>query len=108
MQRLCACAFPPATPTCSGGAQHTHKRASCCPLQAWELFKQDPAQYWAIVPKRVQPALHFFNNNPVTVAGGAPNNPLNILRARWQPGDYVVRRRAGGGYGVGWDVIWWW
>jgi hypothetical protein len=60
-------------------------------LQAWEIKFQEPKRYWGNVPDDVLPRLHFYN---VPVSGGEElaSNPLNIIRSKYQPGDYVVSR----------------
>ncbi len=81
--------------------KHHHPSIDCpretwspsTPLQAWEVKLQPPARYWSNVPDDVLPRLHFYNV-PVSGQEDLASNPLNIIRNKYRPGDYVVSQRT--------------
>ncbi|GAB4815494.1 hypothetical protein N2152v2_002540 [Parachlorella kessleri] len=58
-------------------------------IWAWEVENQPPQEYWSHVPAGILPHLHFYNI-PVTIDETHADNPFNIIKAVYQPGDFVV------------------
>lgn len=46
-------------------------------------------EYWAEVPLEMRARMHYFNV-PCDIDAASPFNPLNIVKAMYQPGDFVV------------------
>ncbi|GAB4817211.1 hypothetical protein N2152v2_004257 [Parachlorella kessleri] len=57
-------------------------------IWAWEVKIQEPKKYWGAVPEKVVDTLHFYNV-PVGSKNDSASNPLNIIRKRYRPGDYI-------------------
>ena len=47
------------------------------------------AEYWAEVPPELRGRMHYFNV-PCDTAPNSSFNPLNIIKAMYRPGDFVV------------------
>lgn len=62
-------------------------------IWAWEVETMPAREYWAHVPSETLPHLHFYNI-PVTVDATHPDNPINIIRSIYKPGDFVVSSTA--------------
>ena len=60
-----------------------------------------PQEYWSHVPAATLPHLHFYNI-PVTIDATHADNPFNIIKAVYRPGDFVVR----GAWGVCNSCVW--
>ena len=74
--------------------QHALSQAwllGCCPVWGQVLKLPRPAP--TAVPPALRPKLHFYNT-PAVFNASSPENPLNILRSVYKPGDFVV--------GAGW------
>mmetsp|Transcript_1406 Transcript_1406/g.4195 ORF Transcript_1406/g.4195 Transcript_1406/m.4195 type:complete len:381 (-) Transcript_1406:736-1878(-) len=55
----------------------------------WELKPIPQAQYWQAFPANMSEKMHFWNIG-VSYDRAAPDNPLNIVRRIYRPGDYIA------------------
>ena len=62
---------------------------STCRYIGWEIRPVKAVEYWADVPVEMRARMHYFNV-PCDVEPDSPFNPLNIVKAMYQPGDFVV------------------
>ncbi|KAI3432815.1 hypothetical protein D9Q98_010398 [Chlorella vulgaris] len=58
-------------------------------IWAWELRTLDPSAYWAEVPAKIKPILHFYN---VGIEGNTAHeeHPIHFIKQHVQPGDFVA------------------
>jgi hypothetical protein len=58
-------------------------------IWAWELRPMPAKEYWDLVPKEIQPKLHFYNTG-VNTDIFDQNSPVHILEKVYKQGDYLV------------------
>lgn len=58
-------------------------------IWAWEVLFLNQTQYWDEVPTDIKSKLHLYNV-PVSSNSKDGDNPLNIIRSKAQPGDFVA------------------
>ncbi len=60
-----------------------------CACTGWEITKTPPEVYWGAIPQALHSKMHWYNI-PVAVDAKSPDNPWNIIKRIFRPGDLVA------------------
>lgn len=79
-------AHPPPQPL----QQHAHRDMVLASTSAgWEITKTPPEEYWGGIPKILHSKMHWYNV-PAAIDAQSPDNPWNIIKRIFRPGDLVA------------------
>ena len=55
----------------------------------WEITKTSPEEYWGAIPVILHSKMHWYNI-PAAIDAQSPDNPWNIIKRIFRPGDLVA------------------